>query len=221
MRPDSRAPGHSLLVGLVLATVVGLLWPAGQASAAGERAKATGIATAAGSAATANCPPGTAGSNPGGTFDNVGVGALATSCTGTEAMASVAGVALVGLQIGAVQSRCVVGGAASSSVVVVSGGGPTTGLVAGPVTIGVGVTTVKLNEVARSGGFVTVNALHITVPGGADIVVAQSRCMATAASPGRPASGAPVWLVVVAALVCLVGARVVVGDVLGWRRSTV
>lgn len=216
-----RTPGLSVFVGLVLVTVVALQGPRESASAEGERANAAGIVTRDGSTAAANCPPGGTGSSPGGTFEIVGTGALTTSCTDAMATASAASVTLVGLRIGVAQSQCTAAGPASSSVLVVSGGGPTSGLVTGPVTIGVGVTTVKLNELTTTDGFVTVNALHINMPGGADIVVSQSRCMATTAHPHPTTSGSPGWLLVVAVLTGIISAGVVVGDVLRRRHSAV
>jgi len=154
-------------------------------------------------------------------------------CNSTSAQASAASVSIGAINLGVVQSSCTVNGTASSSIA---------NPVLPPLTIDIpllGLVTIRLNEITRTGGFVTVNAVHATVVG-VDVIIAQSRCASntayplavdvaqggvgqTAAAAGLggvlPAARPPVWLVALAVLSFLGVAQVFsVGGFLGRRR---
>jgi len=133
----------------------------------------------------AQCPPGTAplsvatAALP--TLLTVNVLNAQCSSTGPTASSSVANATLAGtllapagLKLGAVNSSCR-GATGTSSVLAING----TTLLASPFTVEtpLGLATVKLNEQTNSGGYLTQNAVHITIPvANEDIIIAQSRC---------------------------------------------
>lgn len=160
--------------------------------------------------ASVSCPP----ANQTASALSAAVGTLATAqalsaaCNGTTASSGAASGTVLGLQFGAIESRCA-NGVGSSSVVRL---GPNGGTFTGPITITVSpLATVKLNETTSNGSGETVqNAVHATVlddpallgDQSEEIIIGQSRC---ANGPTPVVPEAPMALLLPLSAVALFG----------------